>query len=395
MGHHNKQKATVHRLLSHLACSGISFHLGSLYGVASVPSSSTTLFAEHRATTATPAAATNRQFPPGVKFLRRDDFLENFDLGVPWQKGPGDVLLLRQPRLSGSFDAVQEAVQECDEINIVLTDSWRSPHSCIAVVDHRPSYHIHRWMKEKNRQWKAVSRYAGTEAALQHPPKPINVNESLKLLQEYLMIKESVIKELKPIAARVADAGSVKNTVVVMVCNAGHLEILLNFLCAARKTGVDLSTFLLFATDQKTKIFADQFGLISYFNPGLFASVPSDADSYGTMPYALVMMSKENYVEQFVEATQKAGDFDLFFQYDHSEAQIYQPWSANSGFYYAKTNPRTKYFFSSLLKAGDMILRTKSHQAVMGLLLSQHSSQFGLRVRVLHEESKMFPGKPD
>jgi Nucleotide-diphospho-sugar transferase len=239
----------------------------------------------------------------------------------------------------------------------------------------------------------------------------------MQLLQLYLSIQDAVLEELRPIAKQVAAASG---TVVVMVCNAGHAELLLNFICAAHAVGVDLSSFLLFATDMETKLLADQLQLTAYYNNKLFSAIPNgDATiEYGTKPYARVMMSKvycvhlisslghdlffqdvdlvpyrKDYIEHFIGAAKAFSQFDLYFQYDHSTAPRYLPWSANSGFYYARSNVKTRYFFSVLLRLGDLVLQSKSHQAAMAALLSEHASLFGLRAKTMHEETRNYPGK--
>ena len=68
--------------------------------------------------------------------------------------------------------------------------------------------------------------------------------------------------ELKPIAEKVAK----QNTVVTMVCNFGQSELLLNFVCAAKSRGLDISSILIFATDEETKELAEGIGLTVFFD---------------------------------------------------------------------------------------------------------------------------------
>lgn len=484
-------------MLSHVVCSTIAFHLGSLHGSSGTKATATssllslcptdsnslqwtTATADRRqeeATTNTaPVVSSDKGSDRDASFgargtgmmgrVPRDDFLKAFDLGMPWERGsintsPGDrdyVLLLypttatvddkqrlkhqqhllQQESAIIAYSSVEEALQQqsCNTLKIVVTDT---SSACVAVVagPANDSYHVHKWMrvldrpnsklkKKKTHQlWRPVGRYGGTQASLQEPPKPVTTKESLQLLQEYLSIQDAVLDELRPVAAKVARA---TGTVVVMVCNAGHAELLLNFYCAAISVGVDLSSFLLFCTDLETKLLADNSlpQLTSYYNKQLFASIPAGDKKieYGTKTYARVMMSKvycvhlisslghdlffqdvdlvpyrKDYTEHFIEAakatntaTAAGDDFDMYFQFDHSHAPLYLPWSANSGFFYARSNAKTRFFFSALLRLGDMILRTKSHQAVMAALLSEHSSLFGLRAKTMHEESHHYPG---
>jgi hypothetical protein len=73
---------------------------------------------------------------------------------------------------------------------------------------------------------------------------------------------EEVLAELKPILERVA----VDNTVIVLVCNFGQSELLLNFICSAKSRGFDLGRVILFATDEETKELAEAHGIAAYYD---------------------------------------------------------------------------------------------------------------------------------
>lgn len=86
-------------------------------------------------------------------------------------------------------------------------------------------------------------------------------------------------------------------------------------------------------------------------------------------------------------------EFDILFQHDGSAQPRYSPFSANSGFYYVRANKKTSYLFTSMLYHGDIIRKSKSHQQVLVQLLNEHSSLFGLKVKVFDSvQTGMFPG---
>ena len=91
----------------------------------------------------------------------------------------------------------------------------------------------------------------------------------------------------------------------------------------------------------------------------------------------------------------------MYFQDDGNHALFYAPYSANTGFYYVRNNDRTRYFFNSLLVAGDLILSTHSHQIALIALLNEHASMYGLQVKIWERNLEEFPGgysfhrKPD
>lgn len=82
----------------------------------------------------------------------------------------------------------------------------------------------------------------------------------------------------------------------------------------------------------------------------------------------------------------------MYYQDDGNRAIYYAPYSANTGFYYIRNNVRTQHFFNTLLLRGDMIVATKSHQAPLISLLSEHSSLYGLKIKILSRDEDDFPG---
>ena len=88
----------------------------------------------------------------------------------------------------------------------------------------------------------------------------------------------------------------------------------------------------------------------------------------------------------------KITQFDVIFQHDGSDSVRYAPYSANSGFYYVRANKRSTYLFTSLLYHSDLIMTWDSHQQALIQLLAEHSSLFGLGVKVLGRDTDEFPG---
>ena len=60
--------------------------------------------------------------------------------------------------------------------------------------------------------------------------------------------------------------GSLFKFRIVMVCNFGQSELLLNFACSSKAKGLDISNVLVFATDEETKELAESVGLAAYFD---------------------------------------------------------------------------------------------------------------------------------
>merc|ERR1711862_150012 len=83
-------------------------------------------------------------------------------------------------------------------------------------------------------------------------------------------------------------------------------------------------------------------------------------------------------------------NFDILLSRDGNNQLRFSPFYANSGFYYVRSNDKTRYLFTTFVYAGDLLMRHEGHQAVLTQLLTEHSSLFGLKVKILHGEE--FPG---
>ena len=92
------------------------------------------------------------------------------------------------------------------------------------------------------------------------------------------------------------------------------------------------------------------------------------------------------------EASEELSQFDVIFQHDGSLSVRYAPYTANSGFYYVRANKRSTYLFTSLLYHSDLIVTWDSHQQALIQLLAEHSSLFGLGVKVVGRDTEEFPG---
>jgi hypothetical protein len=99
-----------------------------------------------------------------------------------------------------------------------------------------------------------------------------------------------------------------------------------------------------------------------------------------------------NPVEYFTNDSNPYRDFDMYFQQDGSPSRRYAPYSPNTGFYFVRNNLKTQYFFHSLLMQGNLITGSGSHQSALNIVLQEHASWRGLRVKVLNVETEMFPG---
>ena len=93
------------------------------------------------------------------------------------------------------------------------------------------------------------------------------------MLETYLDSIDDIVAELTPVVQKIA----INNAIVVMVCNFGQSQLLLNFACAAKSKGLDISSVLVFATDEETRELAESVGLNVYFDKRNFGNMPKKA----------------------------------------------------------------------------------------------------------------------
>lgn len=87
----------------------------------------------------------------------------------------------------------------------------------------------------------------------------------------------------------------------------------------------------------------------------------------------------------------KANNFDIYFQDDGNRQERFAPYAANSGFYFARSNDRSKLLFRTMLNHGELVFACRSHQQVLTSMLAEINSYAGLTVKVLNRDNDEFP----
>jgi len=85
----------------------------------------------------------------------------------------------------------------------------------------------------------------------------------------------------------------------------------------------------------------------------------------------------------FHNQTHSLSKFDILFADDGARWVMTFPYSANTGFFYARHNERTRHLFRSWLFALDILYSNNGDQPAMKTILPEESSLTGLRVKVL------------
>lgn len=380
-------------------------------------------------------------FANGLIKVSKDDMMSTFDFGVPpnpYSKDkdvlilyntaralPNDKQLAAAANLMNGHSALPfanatTATENCDTLNVILTDNPGNTRQCFALIGGQfQSYHIQRWMRRgdnygglKSEEPLKFTSRGWTAGGRQEfpPPDAREVAAHQDSLRTYLNEVAGIKSRLIPILRRMKS-----KQIVVMTCNHGQSELLMNFVCSSRAKGFDLSNVLVFPTDVETKELADGMGLTTFYEEKLMSSMPkNEARIYGDSTFTKIMLAKIlcvqlvnelNYDLLFMDVDivwyrnpldyfrdKSLPEFDVYFQDDGSRQERYAPYSANSGFYFVRSNDRTKHLFRHLLYNGDLLNAWYSHQQVLIVLLAEHSSLMGLKVKVFAKEKDEFPG---
>jgi hypothetical protein len=249
------------------------------------------------------------KFATGVSLVSKNDFLATFDYGIPkppskreHESDPGkdDVLMLygsfsslpnsaKDGAIYADGDGViphisaEEATTNCGGLNVIYTDTHDGLDQCIAIVGNYESYHIQRWMRIKPGGGSKMN----TELPLAPVGRGLQTNGQDKFsaptdksaLQNQAMIKtyldrlDDTLAKLKPLAESCAGDD---NTVIVLVCNTGQSDLLINQICAADARGfgdVVRQKTLVFATDEGMLEIALGLGLKAFYDDKIFEKV--------------------------------------------------------------------------------------------------------------------------
>jgi hypothetical protein len=262
------------------------------------------------------------RFAFGAARTTRQEFLEKFDGGLPDnlkdEVSNSEVLILYNGKKSVPtvrkeetiFDdgaglpmlSVDDATQNCQNLHVVSTKALWGAAQCLAIVGQYESFHIHQWM-----------RIGGREAAMDLPLRPVSrgqmpngrdenevpglvtTRRGWKFLSMYMKNYDQVVKDIRPIVARVANAN---RSVIVMVANLGHADLLINFVCNAKSKNLHLSNILVFVTDKESYDIATGLGLAAYHDKLNFSWVSAEsAKIYGDKTFRDMMFVKVSFMD--------------------------------------------------------------------------------------------------
>eukprot|EP00804_Cyclotella_cryptica_P003175 CCRYP_013784-RA/>CCRYP_013784-RA protein AED:0.19 eAED:0.19 QI:142/1/1/1/0/0.5/2/65/398 len=284
----------------------------------------------------------------GILRVSKAEFLRGFDFGVPNKHKPNendiDALILynnpsalpseitlKNDATHGKLEngsrvianaSVSVALASCDTLNIIFLPLQNSPRNsfpeCYVMMSDFESYHINRWMRVPNFATtpKKNDRVLNHSLPLRHVGRITLATKGVDELdvpvlwddfddrkkgflfqhfdavRTYLENVDSVLKDLKKLLHERKVVRS-DNTVIVMTVNNGQSELLSNFICSARRRGLDIGSLLVFPTDIESKILADGLGVATYYDEKNFGRLPSaEAKIYGDPIFCQMMFAK-------------------------------------------------------------------------------------------------------
>ena len=231
-------------------------------------------------------------FVQGIARTTKVDFMSTFDDGLPISHkdsdGQSEVIMLYNTKealpanqdIAARFHdgsappmlSATDATANCDSLKVVVMGKhYDDLHECIALVGHNPSHHIQKWMRidenenlGRNNTLVPVGRTTGKRR--RNSVSGTYTVEAVEKLWEFLLSYLSRIEELKSRLKPILEGIAINNTVVVMTCNLGQADMLLNFACHSRATGMDVKNVLVFATDEETIKIAKGSGFTTFYD---------------------------------------------------------------------------------------------------------------------------------
>jgi hypothetical protein len=374
-------------------------------------------------------------FMVGVSRIPADDLLQQFDPGLPRIRSQGseeDWLFYSSSAvvpssLTQNFDRlpVTDALSKCHSVELIARHDTEG-HACFSLVGIPEAGLIpntFRWFNQHcttDRDVEPETKFShagrGMVAGYEDDAFPMVKDDVLQRrfwreLSAYMSILDDIlIPSIRPIlekkAIEIDDAGK---TLVIMVTNAGHADLVQNFVCNSKARNFDISNVVVFCTDAEAEQRVKVMGLGAIYNAQLFANaVPKDeAKEFGDGTFVAAVSAKLvvahlvsvmgfSFLLQDVDVVWYDGNplsffqnnglvetYDVLVQDDGGRTQNYAPYFAYSGFYFAKNNEKTRYFFQQVLFRLDRIVDWGSDQKVFNSVLPEVINLLGMSVKTL------------
>ncbi|KAJ1445904.1 nucleotide-diphospho-sugar transferase-domain-containing protein [Pelagophyceae sp. CCMP2097] len=375
---------------------------------------------------------------------------------APLAKAPGpDLALLLAHRNKGwigvEMDAEKsvDALSKCDEVDVAVVGTGQGKCAVISQTNSKAlTYHALRYERDGN-AFALIDRLH--EAKLRLPSTALRAR-ALHLLFCFVQNRDSAFSQLRDLisslrpkatgryfgrrlaarksvraeehsAARksvrggVPERGGYGSRVLVMVTDAGDVDLVVNFICGARSRSLDVSNLVVFCGDAFSEDVLRRHGVATFRHAALGAAParvrPGAHQRYGDREFvdmmwlkivsvymvnqlghdvlfqdADVVWFKDPWTHLYPEEKNTAGarrlaSSDTAWMDDGARTTRFSPWFANSGFYLVRSNPRTEMMCTTFLSQYDLVIAWQSHQAVLGQTLQEAHSLHGVSIEIL------------
>jgi hypothetical protein len=330
------------------------------------------------------------------------------------------------PLRAWSVKRKNETKMNCQEMYHTRTGSrTNQPAKCVAVVtvrdgQHSPYLTSHRMGKTAGKVDQYINDYTSysnrkMDEQQLYPfisSRQTALNRFLSKVGSPIIDRHSA--QLQHLDSREMNSTHARRSLIVMVANEGVMNLLLNFICSCVSSGLNPKSIVVFVGTAAHVSVIEQLGVTAVFIPEAGAMPLEVASNYGDNTFGMMMWLKVTSVYLAL-----AAGFDVLFQdadlvwfqdplpdlyrYPHdisfmddgARSGRFNPFFANSGFYFMKHNELTRYLMERMVTSGvSEIHRTKSHQSVMTRHLMESTALIGLEITILSQldypSGKMF-----
>ena len=133
--------------------------------------------------------------------------------------------------------------------------------------------------------------------------------EERNLTSLFLRHRQELIDEFLRVMGPPVDKNGTTRTALLMVANAGVMDLVLNFMCSTSAAGIDMSSFVVFLGQEEYKDLVTAMGGKSMFHPALGDMPAASAASYADRTFSRVMWLKVTSVYIALSA-----GFNVIFQ---------------------------------------------------------------------------------
>eukprot|EP00040_Diaphanoeca_grandis_P019412 m.102551 g.102551 ORF g.102551 m.102551 type:complete len:565 (+) comp27411_c0_seq3:198-1892(+) len=300
---------------------------------------------------------------------------------------------------------------ECDQIDVYFHQSWQKGRCAMLV----PDRHIRSSLISVAMQKDETTHELTPKPLKPHPRHP-RYDSSLIIRNEklsgFFSGREQMVKEIRKLVGTEDDQARIKlhahpEALLVMCANEGHMPLLLNFMCSLKRHKIPMPKHLIFAITAELQATLSKLGFVSYYSPLLGKFDTGAAQQFGDHIFGQMMLLKQLSVHltldtgydvlfQDVDITWLSNPtenlfahseyFDVMFQDDGSRAERFEPFYANSGFFYLRNSFASHYFWD--LVTLTMPGRPRSNQIVIAPILEMLHQQRDSQ-QILAEEFKV------